>query len=85
MKQFSEMPLFLRLSLVLLGLSLACGQFWLHTEVPSRSAAAARDAVVSCPVLGRPGRITSRWDVIRAHDRVWMQRILSQTGFARPC
>lgn len=85
MKLITEMPLFLRISLSLLAVSMACGQIWLHRDVPPASAAAAREAIASCPVLGRPGEITSRWDVIRAHDRVWMRRILSQTGFARPC
>lgn len=85
MKHIPEMPLFLRISLFVLAGSAACGQAWLHRRVPPSSVAEATEAIASCPVLGRPDEITTRWDVIRAHDRVWMQRILSQTGFARSC
>ena len=85
MRTIQKMPLFLKISLILMAIALASGQLWLHADASRGAVADARSAMVSCPVLGRAGDVTSRWDVIRAHDRVWMRIVLSQTGLVRPC
>ena len=79
------MPFFLKFSLVLLLSCLAIGQTWLHRDADQGSVAAARDAVASCPSVGRKSAISTSWDVIRAQDAVRIRRLASLAGIGRGC
>ena len=79
------MPFFFKISLGILLSSLALGQSWLHDEADQASVVAARDAVASCPSMGRMGPISTSWDVIRAQDAVRVRRLAALAGIGRGC
>ena len=79
------MPFVFKFSGMLLLLSFAAGQSWLHGEAPRDAVQAARSAAAACPGMGPVGRMSSQWDVVRTTDRIHVRRISGLIGLSDGC
>jgi hypothetical protein len=83
--RFKQMPFVFKFSGFLLLLSFGAGQSWLHGSASQDAILSARQAVVSCPAVGRVPDMRTQWDVIRANDAVRVAWVSGMVGLSKGC